>query len=368
MTLGAYAWKEAEAGDSQWRSKGGGSVGSIFFDRDIESPTASHWVKNFFLMDPRMLLDCDWYEGEETALVLLERLAVAGGTPGGFNAQDSGVRSGAAWLCEFAVENCPETSSVLRPIKQTAPDFESAPRSESEADRRKKMARQKMDEAMARMKAQAAKFAMANDVDLGSEEESVQTTSRDPSTPSTPVNPSGPLRKTSFGSTHSSASSYAYADSESGNLPNFVGMNDLSEELFSAPARLLQNRPRCIICNDEDTVEKPDNEVGESQRKKSRRRSENALGFVGYAQASTVLKGGGGPYVDFDSPLSPVREFVGTHVALCGHAVHSECCESYLSTVSPRQIGKRDEFRCPLCQQLSNCRKLSPLIPTVCCV
>ena len=227
------------------------------------------------------------------------------------------------------------------------------------------MAKQKMEEAMVRMRAQAAKFALANDVDLGSEEESVQTSSRDPSMPSTPVNPSGPLRKTSFGSTHSSVSSYAYADSESGNLPNFVGMTDSSEEIFSAPPRLLQNRPRCIICNDEDTVEKPENEDGESQRKKSRRRTENALGFVGYAQASTVMKGGGGPFVDFDSPKSPVREFVGTHVALCGHAVHSECCESYLSTVSPRQIGKRDEFRCPLCQQLSNCRKSSHLIRTV---
>jgi hypothetical protein len=56
--------------------------------------------------------------------------------------------------------------------------------------------------------------------------------------------------------------------------------------------------------------------------------------------------------------MSPVREFVGIHVALCGHAVHSECCDTYLSTVSKKeekQIGKRDEFRCPLCQRLSNC-------------
>lgn len=364
LTLGAYAWKDAERNDPHWRIKGGGSVGSLFFDRaDDDSPTAASWIKGSLLADPRILLDCDWYEGEETALILLERLAVTGGTPGGFIAQDSVVRSGAAWLCEFALRCCPEASSVLSPVKQAAPNTKATIKSESEAERRKKLAKQKMEEAMARMKAQAAKFAIANDVDLGSEEESVQTSSRDLSASSTPVIPSGPTRKTSFGSTYSSGSSYAFGDSDTGNPPSFVGMMDSSEELFHAPPRLLQNRPRCIICNDEDssdtrTFEKPDNDDGESQRKKSRRRTENALGFVGYAQASTVLKGGGGPPLDFDSPMAPVREFVGTHVALCGHAVHSECCESYLSTVSPRQIGKRDEFRCPLCQRLSNCRKL----------
>ena len=370
LTLGAYAWKESSAGDTHWRNKGGGSAGSVFFDREDESPTACHWVQNFLLADPRVLLDCVWYEGEETALVLLERLAVTGGTPGGFIAQDSVVRSGAAWLCEFAHDCCEGTSSVVRPVKHVAEDLEANTKSESEAERRKRIAKIKMEEAMARMKAQAAKFAIANDVDLGSEEESIHT-SRAPSAPSTPVNPSGPLRKTSFGSTHSSASSNVYADSDTGNLPSFVGINDLSEELLNAPPRLLQNRPRCIICNDEDslnsrTIERPANDDGENQRRKSKRHTENALGFVGYAQASTVLKGGGGPSVDFASPMAPVREFVGTHVALCGHAVHSECCESYLSTVSPRQIGKRDEFRCPLCQQLSNCCKLSSM-PTLLC-
>jgi hypothetical protein len=53
-----------------------------------------------------------------------------------------------------------------------------------------------------------------------------------------------------------------------------------------------------------------------------------------------------------------VRRFVGAHLSLCGHAIHSECWESYLATVSHREdriVGKRDEFRCPLCQNLSNC-------------
>ena len=367
LTIGVYAWKDAGADDAQWRTRGGGSVGSIFFDKSETDapPTAASWVKEFLLAEPHTLLDCDWYEGEEKALVLLERLAMSGGTPGGFIAQDSAVRSGAAWLCEFAFNCCPEARSVLSPVKKAAPDSNAASKTESEAEKRKKMAKQKMEQAMARMKEQAAKFAIANDVDLGSEEESTQNTSQDFSAPSTPVDHSKPSRKTSFGSTHSSASSFAMGDIETGNPPSFIGLPDSSEDFVNAPPRLLQTRPRCIICNDEDssdtrTFEKSDNNDGESQRKKSRRRAENALGFVGYAQASTVLKGGGGPPLDFDAPMSPVREFVGTHVALCGHAVHSECCESYLSTVShreDRQIGKRDEFRCPLCQRLSNCCK-----------
>jgi hypothetical protein len=72
------------------------------------------------------------------------------------------------------------------------------------------------------------------------------------------------------------------------------------------------------------------------------------------------MKGGGGPpsASDIYDTTGPVRRFVGAHVALCGYAVHSECWESYLATVSHREdriIGKRDEFRCPLCQRLSNC-------------
>lgn len=199
------------------------------------------------------------------------------------------------------------------------------------------------------------------EVDLGSEDESVPNTnaSRDSSAPNTPVTPRNPIRKTSFGSALSTGTASSV---ETGILPNFVTLGDSDDEAL--PRRLLHTRPRCIICNDEDasegrSIEKLDDD-GESQRKKSRRRTENAIGFVGYTQASTVLKGGGGPPLDNDSPWSPAREFVGTHVTLCGHAVHSECCESYLATVSQRedrQIGKRDEFRCPLCQRLSNCCK-----------
>ena len=130
------------------------------------------------------------------------------------------------------------------------------------------------------------------------------------------------------------------------------------------PSRLLCNRPQCIICSDDGNAETQTGEREEydGHRKSRRRRTDggNALAFVGYTQASTVMKGGGGPpsASGIDRTTVSLRRFVGAHVALCGHAVHSECWESYLATVSQREdrtIGKRDEFRCPLCQRLSNC-------------
>lgn len=360
LTLGAYAWKDAQTDDYDWERKGGGSVGSIFWSKEI-APNAADWINDFLLAEPSTLTDCEWYGGEERALTLLERLATSGGTPGGFVAQDSVVRSGAAWLCEFALKFSFEARSMLRPIKGSALNVDAKAKTESDSERRKKLAKKKMEEAMARMKAQAEKFAIANDVLLGSDDESVQTSSRDVSTPSTPVEISRPLRKASFGSNHSSGSSFGLGEIDSDGNPGFVTFGDNNDDFLDAPPRLLQSRPRCIICNDEDGSDtRTFDGDGESHRKKSRRRLENALGFVGYIQASTVLKGGGGPPFDSSPLMSPIRDFVGMHVALCGHAVHSECCESYLATVShreDRQNSKRDEFRCPLCQRLSNCCK-----------
>ena len=91
---------------------------------------------------------------------------MSGGTTGGFIAQDSAVRSGADWLCEFALSCCPEAGAVIS---------------------RKKMAREK---AMARMKSQGGKFAVMIKVTL------------------------------------SAASSTTMLDSVSGTLPNFVAIGD----------------------------------------------------------------------------------------------------------------------------------------------
>jgi hypothetical protein len=361
LTLGAFAWEDADAGDKGWRERGGGSVGSIFFDRadDKPAPDASDWVSAVLLAKPDKVMDCDWYDGEESALMLLRRIAVDGGVSGGFVAQDAAIRSGAAWLCDFAVKMCSEADALISPTKAATEDTIEEEKAESDMEKRKRVAKEK---AMANMKAQAAKFAFMMDVELGESEDEVARPTSD-NVDSAPSTPNRLARGVSMTSTHSSASSVtSQGEGQAGSVPAFMPLTpDGGVDQPAIPSRLLKVRPRCIICNDEESPTEAralESDDGEGQRKKSRRRTESALGFVGYVQASTVLKGGGGPPPDLDSPMSPAREFVGTHTALCGHAVHSECCESYLATVSHREdraIGKRDEFRCPLCQRLSNC-------------
>lgn len=353
ITLGAYAWADAREHNDNWKVEGGGSPGSIFYNRSISdgSATCSSWILEFLLGDPALMFDNQTYKGAESALILVHRLATVGGVIGSFVAQDAAVRAGAVWLCDFALTNSPEARSILTSSTSSSPAVDK--QKEFETERRKRMAK---DAAMARMKAQAAKFASLMDVDVGeSEEEANNTEER---------SQMQPMRKPSF-STQSSSSGVVTREGDEplGSPPSEVVVGDGYDEMNQLRPRLLATRPRCIICNfeqgsDDRLVERSDMDDGEGQRKKSKRRSENALGFVGYAQPSTVLKGGGGPPPDPSSLLSPVREFVGTHVMLCGHAVHNECCESYLATVSHREdraSGKRDEFRCPLCQRLSNC-------------
>ena len=403
LTLAAFSWEEADEFDSNWKASGGGSVGSLFYDWDSrQAPTAKSWIERFLIKPAASVMNDQWYSGDESALELLRNLAVDGGYPGGFIAQDSSVRGGAAWLCEFAVRHCPDTASFIRPSVVTSEAASISSKSENDFEMRKKKAKER---ALARMRAQAATF--TQHIDPDSEAGSVHSSTHEASMPGTPVTPNRPVRKSSFGSGMSSASSHVMAE-DSGSLPNFVSINDIGGE-GNLPMRLLQNRPRCIICNDEDGLEAHpfDSDDGESQRKRSKRRTENALGsvafgqpsvvlkggrgpqpnirspmsgdreFVGthvarskrrtenalglvaFVQPSVVLKGGGGPPPNLRSPMSGDREFVGTHVALCGHAVHSECAEAYLASVSQREdrhVGKRDEFRCPMCQRLSNCR------------
>ena len=357
LTLGAYAWAGADSFDLEWRNQGGGSSGSVFFHRanGTPAPTAEDWIQSALLANPAKLMDSDWYEGEENVLLLLRRLAVDGGSPGVFVAQDPSVRAGAAWLCNFAVSVSPGALGMIGPshkvLSTSPPKFGAS--EESEMDRRKRVAKEK---ALARMKAQAAKFSSMMDIDLvendgAGNQEGVALT--EPNTPSLP------LRSGSVDSTFSSSStamSVSFPDSTGPLLPTDLAVSGAQD----VPRRLHCTRPRCIICNDEDAPEArlPMSETNEGHRKRSRRKTENALALVAYAQPSTVLRGGGGPPPDLSSPWSAAAGFVGTHVALCGHAVHSECCDSYLSSVSHRDdrtVGKRDEFRCPLCQRLSNC-------------
>lgn len=360
LTLGSFAWQDAKAEDSDWRNHGGGSIGSLFFDRgdDIPAPAAREWVSNVMLANPRNLMASEWYDGEENCLQLLRRLAIDGGFSGGFVAQDRAVRAGAAWLCEFAAEHNLDARRLVRDKESAAENSLNGKTHETEMDKRKRVAKEKT---MERMKAQAAKFASMMEAELGEKDETSdrEDISRDNST-----SPRPSQNQDSLGTLRSSGSSVASnEDSDKGinrTTTSEAHQNKFDETMI--PSRLLFARPQCIICSDDGNGEGGARGHIEDRHRKSRKRRAdggNALAFVGYTQASTVLKGGGGPASTSNLYAeAPIRRFVGAHVALCGHAVHSECWESYLATVSHREdriIGKRDEFRCPLCQRLSNC-------------
>jgi hypothetical protein len=355
LTLGAYAWQDSFGEDKNWRKNGGGSIGSIFFDRSDNSaaPGVKEWISSALLANPRSQQASEWYEGEENCLQLLRRLAVDGGYDGCFFAQDRAVQAGAAWLCEFAARHNSEASKLVY-LKESADCADDSEKQETELERRKRFAKQK---AMDRMKAQAAKFAIAMQEELGDKDEkdaSMKNETSDDALMSPAIS-----RRMSFASNLSSSSLAGSDDAQSICSPDAVqGLFDESQ----IPMRLLKCRPQCIICSDDSNAEKRTKEREDLGHRHSRRRRTNggnALAFVGYTQASTVMKGGGGPPPSGDTcTFVPTRRFVGAHVALCGHAIHSECWESYLATISRREdrrVSKKDEFRCPLCQRLSNC-------------
>jgi len=391
LSLGAYAWGDTEKNNhfppESWRSCGGGGVGSVFHhlpNNGSAAPSARDWIQMALLSNPRDVMDCDWYEGEENALALLRRLAYEGGCSGVFMAQDQSVCAGAAWICDFAAENNPEAASVVRgSIQGTASGSGANLSVESDMERRQRVAKER---AMERMKASMEKFAasmegtgcnddeyddsyFSENVDTTTSRQSVDTVGESAGTSSMDIDNiqrnalnviASPATQDIGGDNLSPRSSVSY-------LSENMDVNHARKNARQSVPRLLKERPQCIICVDADNTDAIDNErpTGTNSQSGSKSRSDNALAFCGYAQASTVLKGGGGlpPEASARDSLSSVRRFVGTHITLCGHAVHSSCCESYLKTVAQRddrmadrlEGGKRGEFRCPLCQRLSNC-------------
>ena len=414
LTLGCFAWEDAIEGASDWRENGGGSPGSIFFGKE-EAPTAADWIAASLLADPCDLLDCRWYAGEENMLQLLRRLAVDGGASGVFVAQDPALQFGAAWICEFAVERCPAAAKLIGEKKDTN---EGGQENESELEKRKRMAREKAlakmsaqaskfatmmqaeldgtedesekpkqveakeetnferrkreakEKALARINIQAAKFASAAGVDIGA------GTNEGEATEETEFERKKRLAKErALAKINSQASKFATtmglelggeekAETElekrkrlakekvlanmNAQAAKFASLNNIeldSKDDEDAGQKMgdgelqtsksLRERPQCIICSDGD-----------------------AECFVAFSQASTVLKGGGGPHDTDDVRMATVRRFAGTFLALCGHAVHSDCSASYLAKVKQnvdQSSGDNGEFRCPLCQRPSNC-------------
>ncbi len=133
-----------------------------------------------------------------------------------------------------------------------------------------------------------------------------------------------------------------------------------------AGIRLMNKRPQCIVCGADDPMH-----IDDALRDQEDKMSANAsseedacqqkiLAFCGYSQASTVIKGD--DVVPSCGPCTKTayHSYVGVHITLCGHAIHKGCCDAYLKTVVSQRNdrlegGKRKEFRCPLCQRLSNC-------------
>jgi hypothetical protein len=134
-----------------------------------------------------------------------------------------------------------------------------------------------------------------------------------------------------------------------------------------AGIRLMNERPRCIVCGADDPLQNDDTLMEDQDVKRPATASprndlsqQRVLAFCGYSQASTVIKGSDEIPHRGSNIASMCDGLVGVHITLCGHAIHKGCCDAYLKTVESQRDdrlegGKFREFKCPLCQRLSNC-------------
>ena len=314
------------------------------------------------LRNPNEVTGSNSYQREPNTLILLKRLS--SGTM-----VDPALRSGAMWLCDFAAKHNPSAALLLDKDPSTSTrTVESDSNRQSELERRKAMAKARQQQAMAKMKAQMAKFAETvvqnNDTD---DEMSVQ----EHHTTSSPDNEQ-PTFSTPLRTRTDSFSVHAMDLGSPGELilttpppstpktprtPCSSGSATPKSISYHAAPRLLEKRPQCIICGTgggDFSIQTDKKEVAPLDDK--------SLAFCTYVQTSTVAKGDGSLPPSNGLPEEHMKRHVGVFVNLCGHAVHSSCCETYLKTVhrddrfaDRTEGGRRKEFRCPLCQRLSNC-------------
>lgn len=349
LTLGAYAWENSKDFEinSYWRNDGGGDTGSVFHYL-TDAPTPRKWVEMILLAKPENVMASDMYRGEENMLLLLKKLAYDGGASQ-FEVEDGSLRCGAAWLCEYAIRHS-STAALLIGNRGKSGSKESDSSEETDLQRRRREAKERI---MKRMQQNMANFASSIDISSNNDNDLVSST------------PSTPSRSTSLHLDMSDDEKYTSKSiesrSETSDSPKSNrNVIDISES-FSLHC-LLKHRPRCIICSEDVVVaEEADNSTVNLGRASKRK----VLSFCGYIQASTVLKNGGG----VPNPLKEQSlNLVGAHITLCGHAIHSSCCESHIKDSAEREEryydrlenGKWSEFKCPMCRRLSNC-----LIPFV---
>jgi len=367
LTLGVYAWDDEAYCASPFNStsnRTSGDMGSIFY-KYSSTPTQYDWIERVLLRDAKEIMDSDWYDGEENILKLLHRLANECGSCT-FSVQDTSIKSGAAWLCKFARKHSKVASIIGKDLEKGSGNV-TAKTTETDIQRRSREARERV---MKRMQENMVKFAsmVENDVDDGMEIDNKSICSEATST-SMPVIIDKSVTEDASTLTISLESETVDASRRDRDSSfDSVQHSRLasSERCYREPvSRLLIDRPRCIICADDGLT--VSNSVEDNTKKGHARKPkpDKILAFCGYVQASTVLKGGGGtPHPNEGSnPLSSISNFVGTHVSLCGHAVHTSCFESHLKDLAQRnerntdrlEGGKRGDFQCPMCRQLSNC-------------
>lgn len=372
LTLGAYAWESDWSGNSPWKEQGGDEVGSVFhaglavFHDNETTPDACDWVKMALLRDPSDVMNSEWYNDKDTALILLKNIVDSGNT-GFLGSVGPSVRMGAKWLCDFATKHNPTAASLLLGkglLSTTLAEGGTAVSKDEDMERRKKAAKEK---AMAMMKVQMNLFA----ANLGEsfEEEDDDNDNKDDDNMSgitgvdgsqTPPrqannNVSGITTPTRSGEevleildlSPTGDGAFLTSSPNTPRTPRSSGCSTPSQTSYpSCATRLFKERPLCIVCG-ADAMQIEDKKKSATTTNTS---SEEEIALCGLIQASTVIKGSGGPSQDH----------VGIHVSLCGHAIHQSCCDTYIrTTLSQRddrlEGGKRKEFRCPLCQRLSNC-------------
>ena len=359
LTLGLYAWEgnvsSININSTNWRSQGGGGIASVFEDFDLP-PTASDWVEKVLLCDPQAIMQHEEYSSsdgsEQNILLLLHQISTENHTREQNNAAflgglDQSLKSGAMYICNFAAKVNNDAREIVKKHSKSNLSIDSA----GDLAKRKNAAKEK---ALAAMRAQMAKFAanLGDDNDEGDEmsvvEENKNSNRDDSRIISTPVrqradstgleamdlSPHGDFILTP--SIHPSTC-FTPRSPQTPFSPKVVEQNETSARHFSEV-------PRCIICGADDKIDCDNTANGSTQSQRKW-----ALAFCGFTQASRVIQGANGD------------RHIGVHTTLCGHAIHKSCCETYIKTSTRDRFadrlegGKRREFRCPLCQRLSNC-------------
>ena len=358
LTLGAYAWEDSRPSDD-WREDGGGDIGSVFHSFTTP-PTPKDWVERILLNKPESVMSSGVYSKEHNALQLLHKLVSDGG-PEQFKVQDRSIRCGAAWLCEYAVRNSSEARVLLGNNDKSAHSPDTSDSLETDKQRRSREAKERV---MKKMQAQMAKFASTFD-SIGDSSDHTDNDNKsafsDCAPPGSPSNSSSMLIDSADGVNKATPKTtdtrVEYIDIIK-NAPTFPAL-DKQLNPDSIP-RLFRDRPKCIICADDGALPQESETFESKDDHSDKQKKAKVLTFCGFIQASTVARGGGGVP---SSSVDGGANLVGTHISLCGHAIHASCCDSHLNDAGQREersmdrheTSKRGEFKCPLCRRLTNC-------------